>query len=131
MPKRKMPKFKAGGRCSAAALNILAEVAEAVENLRGDPPIEVLHTSGAILIRRVDTPEIYAKITSGTNPYAWSEAIPGTGGTFTTPVWGRSGTTTSDPAYEQTGNAAVAANTIVKMRRAKETGEWIFHFAAC
>jgi len=131
MAKRKKPEFKAGKRLSAAALNILAEAAEAVENLRGDPPIDVVHLPGGILIRRVDTLKIYAKITSGTNPYAWSEVIPATGGTFTTPSWGLSGTTTVDPAYEQTGNAAVAANTIVKMERAKETGEWLFHFAAC
>ena len=59
----------------------------------------------------------FAKITSGTQPYAWTEVTPATGGTWATRSGGRSGTTGTNPAYEFNGNASVAANSIAVMWR--------------
>lgn len=62
-------------------------------------------------------PSFLAKITGGSNPYAWSEVDCGPDGTFpvSTHSGARSGTTTANPAWEYNRNEAVAANTIVRM----------------
>lgn len=80
---------------------------------------------------------IWAKITSGSNPYAWTEQDVGTGGTFSNKTNGRSGTTTQDPAYEINDNTMVAANSIVWMERAyvnisgsTVSQEWTFSLAS-
>ncbi len=56
-----------------------------------------------------------AKILSGTQPYAWEEVTPQTGGGNATKPSGRSGTTTVFPAYELNGQTGVSAGTIVQM----------------
>jgi hypothetical protein len=63
----------------------------------------------------------WARIDSGTNPYAWTEMNPGPAGTFVVKSGGRTGTTTQDPAYETNDFATVAANQIVWMRPALRT----------
>lgn len=91
-------------------------------------------TTGSSLRLRVARPEqgIWAKITSGTNPYAWTEQTPTTGGAFTNTTNGRTGTTSQDPAYELNDNSTVAANTIVRLEKtfvtigATVSQEWTF-----
>jgi len=64
-----------------------------------EPPLEVVPTAGGLSIRMVNG-GFWAELTSGGGPYGWREVMPdGTGG-FTVLTGGRSGTTTSNPAYE-------------------------------
>lgn len=131
MAKEKLAKFEAGKTLSAKALNAMAEEIDKLANMTSDPPIDIIKTPGSIAIRLSSKRDIFAKITSGTNPYAWTEVVPAAGGTFVNAGSGNSGTTSSDPAYEQTGNTSVPGNTIVRMSRAIITNEWIFQFAKC
>lgn len=68
----------------------------------------------------------WAKITgapsSGKHP--WLEQIPQTGGTWTDGV--RTGTTSTDPAYEANGSTSTLTNKKVWLRRDKASGELRF-----
>jgi hypothetical protein len=57
----------------------------------------------------------YAKITSGTQPYAWTREVPAASGGHADDPVPMSGTTTANPAYALNGSTAVAAGTLVWM----------------
>ena len=74
---------------------------------------------------------ILAKITSGTNPYAWTEQSYTTTGGFTDATDGRTGTVSDFPAYERNDSALVQADTHVLLWRSflNDGGirqEWVF-----
>jgi hypothetical protein len=71
---------------------------------------------------------IYAKLTSQSgSTFAWTEQIPASGGAFT--AGSRSGTTSSDPAYEANGASPTLPLNAV-LRRARG-GSWIFVVGGC
>jgi len=127
----KLKRWRKGEPLRASDLNAIASLAEKCEKLTADPPIEIVKHQTGFHIRLADVEEIWAKITGGTNPYAWTEVDPAAGGTFTVSGTGRTGTTTVNPAYEWTANTTVAANTIVRLTLTRETGEWMFVYGAC
>lgn len=68
---------------------------------------------GGLQVTNLSREGFWIKITSGTNPYAWTavyESSPGTWADWS----GLTGTTTVNPAYELNGNTTVAANTRVR-----------------
>lgn len=87
-------------------------------------PLKVERGADGDIISYVAPRSILAAITGGTNPYSWQQKIRTSG---TTTVDGPlSGTTLSDPAYEESGNASVPANALVRARRDPQTGVWTF-----
>ena len=118
-----------GDPIRATWLNALRRAALAALNLKVEAPLELVKTAGGFVLRLAWNPRFWIKVTSGTNPYAWTEQVAAAGGTWA--AGSRSGTTTTDPAYEQNGNASVPANTVVIARRAVGTGALIFQTGGC
>lgn len=73
---------------------------------------DLLHESSCLLPLTSPFP---AQITSGTDPYAWQEMTPSTGGGFSVLSGGRTGTASVNPAYEINGNGSVPENAFVWM----------------
>lgn len=71
---------------------------------------------GAFVFLYLQDDGIWVRIDSGTNPYAWTEMEPLTGGTWGVLAGGRTGSTTVTPAYEQNDNSSVPSLSIVRLR---------------
>jgi hypothetical protein len=126
------PKFdrqKPGKPISARIINAPLDAIEAGLNLSVVAPLESTTTPAGVQIGLNQAVPLYAMITGGTNPYAWTEQYTDTGGTWMTGY--QSGTTTLDPAYEINGNLTVPPGTIVWMNRAPASGQWLFQLAVC
>lgn len=116
---------------SASWLNSLLRYVMRRFVIRFLPPLYAKEVDGVITVTFSGPQEAYFKITSGTNPYAGTEQQAGSAGTWANLTGGRTPTTSVDPLYEATGNAAVPANRIVLARRATATSSWIFYASAC
>lgn len=120
-------RFEKGTMPSSKTLNWIADQLERFNNMTG-VNLNISSTTEGMSISSDDEFKIYAKITSGSNPYAWSEVTPDTGGTFVVTSGGRSGTTSDNAAYEINGKS-VPANKIVVLRPGVQN-EWLFEYLA-
>ena len=68
---------------------------------------------------------IYAKITGGTNPYAWTQQTQTSPGVFVNLAGGLNGTTVTDPAWDIPGNPAITLGTIVELVLSPAANYWI------
>lgn len=94
---RAFSRFKAGQRLNPKRINQALEAAERAGRIELAAPLAAQTTPAGTLIRLAVGEPFYAKITSGTGPYAWIEQIPAPGGTWTD-GW-LSGTVTTNGAY--------------------------------
>lgn len=122
--------YMAGDQFSASWQNALMAEVRRSRIIQGKG-IRVTQKPNGQLVEAEVPQEVYFKITSGTNPYAGTEQIAGASGTWSNRTGGLTPTTSVDPLYEATGNAAVPANRIVLAKRATATSAWIFYASAC
>lgn len=75
--------------------------------------------------------ECWGRISSGTNPYAWTEVFDNGSGSWTAFTDGFQGTTTIGEAYEVNGATNVPANAIVRMYqyRGDSAAGWLFSYS--
>jgi hypothetical protein len=130
MAKLDIPDFKAGDPISAAKLNKLLMWLRQYK-ITASPPLDVMETKAGINIRIARPKPIWAKITSGSNPYAWTMQVRSAINVFTDDPCGLSGTTTNDPAYEWNGLSSVSPGRIVLLETDPGTGQRIFQLDTC
>lgn len=130
MRNAKLPRVKPGDLITAEHINRLFSEAERLANIQVAYPLESHSNDGNTTIRVVSQSEAWIKITSAATgtAYAWTEQIEQSGGTWTNGP--RSGTTSSDPAYEANGSTSVTLNRIVRARK-RSVGGWVFEFGEC
>jgi hypothetical protein len=87
-------------------------------------PLKVEQGANADIISYTGPRPILAKILGGTNPYSWQQIV--RTGSISTANGPLSGTTSTDPAYELSGFNQVPVNSIVRMIRDPQTGQWNF-----
>lgn len=123
--------IKPGDEIKASWLNRLRDAAAKALNIKAEAPLEAIRTAGGWVIRFATNPWGYfwIRVLSGSQPYAWQEAIPAAAGAWS--VGSRSGTVSADPAYEQNSNTAVPVGVIVVARRALTSNTVIFQLAPC
>lgn len=122
MPRPRPPKVVPGEPISARTLNGLAEGAEALGVVRVEPPLTLSWQGGRPLLGRHD-PGFWARITSGSNPYAYEEVRWNAAtSTPTTVTGGRTGTTSARPAFEVNGITTLSAGAIEYLRPAGAGG---------
>lgn len=101
---------------SYTALIEALEKVNALSNLTGEQfsPITINWNGIGFVVQDNTIPGRWIKITSGTQPYAWTAQVDDGSGTLSDDSdTGSSGTTTAIPAYEINGKANVVANSIV------------------
>jgi hypothetical protein len=125
--------FQAGQVLSAGSLNAIKAELARLGKLTAAPPLFVSADAAGVYFEFDDGSDAFPiKVTSGGTggKYAWTEQVPAASGTWTAGT--RSGTTTSDPAWEVNMNTAVPANTIIlHAYRVPETGDVRFERGAC
>lgn len=117
---------------SASALNQMQEALRLAGAVTGDSGTGVRQGSNGLQIFDASAKPFYAKITSGTNPYAWEEVLENAGAFAAYPE-GRTGDDVELgdpdedwPAYEINGAADVAADTYVIMLKASDDDYYWF-----
>lgn len=103
-----------GPALSMSQLMRLAKATEQARNVFGGGGVGMNDVAGGIQVSNLTREGFWAKISSGSNPYAWQAVNQSSAGTWEDDT-GKSGTTTINPAYELNGNTGVAANTRVWM----------------
>jgi hypothetical protein len=117
---------RSGRRIEPRTLNEPIAAIERFSRLRVAAPLSMQDSAGPVL-RIEQTLPIWAKVTSGTGPYAWTEQIPRAAGTWSDGFM--SGTTSADPAYNSL-TATLTLPLIVEMKRAAD-GAWRFTAGSC
>ncbi len=116
-----LPPWRPGQPLTTGRINQLVDHANTLGSIIGGPGINVTRTNRSVTIS-LDGPEpvtpqdgvFPARITSADNgAHAWTELQPTAGGGFGNHPSGRTGTTSSNAAYEVNGRAAVPNNTVV------------------
>ena len=119
IPRIKTP--RPGGQLSATEFARMARAVQMHDRVQqasgADIGIGFYQNAGVVNYYSTLFQPFWAQITSGSSPYAWSEVVQDTAGTWITYTEGRSGTTTNNPAYEASGSTTVPANTRVVMWR--------------
>jgi hypothetical protein len=108
-----LPPNRRGARLTHEQVEQITQ--DLITHLTASPPLQLTRGGSGINLRLDYEFAFLAKITSGTQPYAWSEVVATTNGTFVTPAVSRSGTTSVNEAWELNGNATVPAGSIVLM----------------
>lgn len=115
------PNNRAGDMPSASALNQMQEALRLGASITGDASTGVRQSASGMQVFDASAKPFYAKITSGTNPYAWSEVLESLG-VFVAYAEGRTGTAVSTnwPAYEINGATGVTAGTYGRFWKASD-----------
>lgn len=113
MPRVPRGNYRAGQRPRAADVNAALAELRRQGNVRAEPPFTVHNGPGGLAIGHEGGLECWARITGGTNPYAWIEVIPQASGAWADAT--RSGTTSANQAREANGRNNVPAGTIVRL----------------
>ena len=127
--------FQAGRVLSAKKLNEFFAELERLGKVAAQAPLTVADDASGLNFA-VGLPERwYLKLTSGGTggKYAWTRQIAATGGTWAAHPGGRTGTTTTDPAYESNLNASVnlSPNPVVLAWRDPVSLALIFQAGTC
>lgn len=103
---------------AAEAINLALDELDRLLNMVVVPPLYLYPCSGNYTLTAVVDDGFWARLDSeSSGAYAWTEMVETTAGTFAVKSNGRTGTTTSEPAYERNATTGLAANTIVWMRK--------------
>jgi hypothetical protein len=118
---------------TAAGLTQISRRLQEVYAMDAQAPLQIQKGTGPWLLSAL-LDGFPAKITSGSNPYAWTEQDPTSSGTWTNKSGGRVGTTSLQPAYEFNDSTSVPANTFVWMVPAglhsTQGREYVFAYTA-
>lgn len=124
---QRFPRVKPGDPIKAEHLNVLFDALKDI-GVVGVPPIFVENN-----VVRFDglPPGFWIKLTGAPSSTAhpWQEVIPATGGLWSNGA--RSGTTSTDPAYEVNGSTTTLTNKYARAWRDPVTQEIRFHYSAC
>lgn len=120
------PPAKPGGEISAEHIQAILDIRDSLV-IDVQPPL--YRDGNTVYLQELD--RFWAKITGAPTGTAhpWLEQIPQTGGTWADGP--RSGTATTDPAYEVGGSTATLTNKIVEMTREEASGDLRFKFGVC
>ena len=110
MPNGLEEKIVAGSPFRASVWEALRRIAMRWSHFSVTAPL-IMQSGPAGVTLAVDLPpsEIWAKISSGSNPYSWQEQVPQPGGGWSNGL--RSGTA----AYEVNNNTTITKGTIVRL----------------
>lgn len=124
---RRFPRVAKGQPIEAEHGNAIFEAAESLQ-LVGIPPIMV---DGNTIRYDGNPPGFWVKLTGAPSSTAhpWQEVVPQTGGTWINGA--RSGTTSTDPAYELNGSTATLTNKYARAWRDPVSNEVRFHYSTC
>lgn len=118
--------IKPGDYFSASLWDALRKIAQRVANFRVTAPLVMQSGPGGITVGvELPTGSIWAKITSGANPYNWTEQIPKVGGGW------KNGLRQGTGAYEVNNNTAVPTNSIVRLDLSRGAKSATFVFSKC
>lgn len=129
-----IPPIKKGDTITASWLERVRKAAIAALNITVEAPLDLVKISGGYVLRLALSPEAglcgarWIRITSGSQPYAWTGLDPVAHG-----LWqdnADSGTTSVDPAWEQNASTAVPPGTVVLARRTS-VGDLVFQLGPC
>ncbi len=109
MNDRPLRPIRPGGHISASEFNRAMDRLDQLDFSGGGATDEL----GQVQLFDQTAPRITIKILSGSNPYDWEEVYQSAAGVWTA-TGNRSGTATSQPAVERTGNAGIPTGTIVE-----------------
>jgi hypothetical protein len=127
-----LPRFdrlRAGGKLPAHELNQLTDAARASQLTSADGGLEVSAGLAGLTVNDHRPVPIWAKITGGSNPYAWQllddtqqplavlTGVCAVAGSASPGAW---------PAYEANGNASVSVGTIVQLMPASSLDRFFF-----
>lgn len=126
-----LPAWRKGQPLQRASINQLVDHANSLSSIVGGPGIAVTRTGRSVTLALDGEPGLIAadtlfpaRITAAdSGAHAWTELQPTTGGSFQNKPAGRSGTTSSNPAYEVNGRTSVPANTIVWIKESRSDSD--------
>lgn len=124
---RRFPRVTPGEPIKAEHANAIYEAEEMLE-IVGVPPIVV---DGNEIRYEGSPPGFWIKLTGAPSSTAhpWQEVIPASGGSWTN--GSRSGTTSTDPAYEINGSTATLTNKYARAWRDPVSYEIRFNYSTC
>jgi hypothetical protein len=129
MFKKSFDPQRVGKPIAARTINAPADEIARLGNLRVEPPLEMIDGPGGPMIRLAEPVAMWIKLTanSGAN-YAWTDQVRTDAGWVAGFL---SGTTSTDPAIEINGNAAVPVNTIGRAWRDVTSASVLFMASSC
>lgn len=124
---RRLPRVKPGEPIKAEHVNAVYDAAESLE-IVGVPPIMV---EGNEIRYDGLPPGFWIQITGAPSgaKHPWREVFPVSGGSWTN--GSRTGTTSTDSAYEINGSTATLTNKYARAWRDQATQEIRFHYSTC
>ena len=128
--------FNPGDRLTHVEMNaILAELRRQGKFASSGTVLVSDDQSGYAFSANLPADGFWIKLTSGGTggKYAWTKVLPDGSGGWTTAPGNRSGTTSTDPAYEQNGNASITLtpNPVVRAWRDPAKNTVQFQRGAC
>lgn len=103
---------------AAEVINRALDELDRLLNMTVTPPLILDSSGGTYTLTSVVDAGFWARLDSeSAGAYAWTEMVETTVGTFAVKSNGRTGTTSSEPAYERNATTGLAANTIVWMQK--------------
>jgi hypothetical protein len=125
-----LPRVKKGDVYTADLQNEMVDEIERQGKLHVGEGLSGTTTAAGVTVADDPPDWMYARITAVSgDKFSWTEQISTPGGGWTSGP--RSGTPSSDPAYEANGHTSITLPIETVMRRARATGEWVFFANVC
>ena len=121
--------IKSGDKIYASVWDALRRIALRFVRFTVATPLQLIQTPSGYHLNIALPEEFWAKVTGGSNPYAWTEQIPVASGGWTAGT--RTGTTTTNSAYEVNNNTGVPVGTFVRLEDRQGGSKYLFLYSKC